>query len=452
MNNRSWQILFSILVEVCYLYPLYYMLNTGFGSIPALLPGPVFIFAVAVFGVNYILARGSWRHITVWLGNLLLIVFGIGQLVHRTLFAHHAFFTRSWLSALFTLPFYTAAGLRYWSVVALLGWLWYRAVVLVRQPPDIDATVTRFDLSIAALFVLFFVAAINDIPFPAGMFWLFALFACNSIALALAQGEDQLQGQFTWMGPLFLCLLLLPIVLGATVLLPWLSATAGLAYTAASPLVRWFGGILLRLLIWIFGAHHGVPEIIEEQPSPEPEIPEVEPVIVLPDWLLYILQPLAWLLMVVLVLFVILVLVYLFYLFVQWLWRRQEGAPPPHKLHEKQATWWQGFCTWLRQWLKTIHLLLLPWLPGNWGVATAYGALLSWGLRRNCPRRSAETPYEYLQRLGSRFPEKKEELNAITACYVAYYYGNKPVAAAHKQNMRRAVRRLYQYRRPVKGL
>ncbi len=87
-------------------------------------------------------------------------------------------------------------------------------------------------------------------------------------------------------------------------------------------------------------------------------------------------------------------------------------------------------------WLKRILLKLLgvkvsfrlgqkskSLLPEIASVREIYRRFLRWAAAGGYPRRSSQTPYEYLHALSSLIPEAREQLSFITQQYVDVRYG-----------------------------
>jgi hypothetical protein len=73
---------------------------------------------------------------------------------------------------------------------------------------------------------------------------------------------------------------------------------------------------------------------------------------------------------------------------------------------------------------------------------TGYERLLRWGRRGGLPRRPAETPREYGDRLGDFYPFFKEEIYLIIQGYQEEVYGELDLPAEQGGLIRQAIRRL----------
>lgn len=75
-------------------------------------------------------------------------------------------------------------------------------------------------------------------------------------------------------------------------------------------------------------------------------------------------------------------------------------------------------------------------------VRRIYAAMLARCQAIGMPRREAETPFEFLPRLGSQFPQAASDLRALTEAYVAVHYAQIPATGLQVRTMRTVWRRL----------
>ncbi len=75
-------------------------------------------------------------------------------------------------------------------------------------------------------------------------------------------------------------------------------------------------------------------------------------------------------------------------------------------------------------------------------VRRIYAALLAQAAEVGTPRREAETPFEFLPRLGARFPEAEPDLKTLTDAYVAVHYAQIPATSSQVQALRAVWRRV----------
>jgi hypothetical protein len=71
-------------------------------------------------------------------------------------------------------------------------------------------------------------------------------------------------------------------------------------------------------------------------------------------------------------------------------------------------------------------------------IRQIYASLVRLAAASGLPRRSAETPYEYLATLRQAFPESEEDLQLITEAYVRVHYGQRAFHRAYVQKVREA--------------
>lgn len=71
-------------------------------------------------------------------------------------------------------------------------------------------------------------------------------------------------------------------------------------------------------------------------------------------------------------------------------------------------------------------------------IRRVYAALVARAAEAGLPRRTAETPYEFLPRLEQAFPEETEQVQAITEAYIAVHYGEFQAPQSEVQRVRTA--------------
>ncbi len=71
-------------------------------------------------------------------------------------------------------------------------------------------------------------------------------------------------------------------------------------------------------------------------------------------------------------------------------------------------------------------------------IRRVYAALVARAAEAGLPRRTAETPYEFLPRLEQAFPEEANQVQAITEAYIAVHYGEYKAPESEVQRVRTA--------------
>lgn len=71
-------------------------------------------------------------------------------------------------------------------------------------------------------------------------------------------------------------------------------------------------------------------------------------------------------------------------------------------------------------------------------IRRVYAALVARAAQMGLPRRTAETPYEFLPRLERAFPEPAEQVHAITEAYIAVHYGEHNAPQTEVRRVRAA--------------
>lgn len=427
VNSSIILTVFSVVVEYCYIYPIYYLIGTGLESSYIFSPGPGVALLIGVALLNiWLIAGRNYRLLPVWLINL-----GLGAL---TL----AYFGGPVIIS-------TAQGVKviiaYWLFFITMVWLWHRAARLVHGNINFSKAVSRFELSMTLMFITFWISAFT-IPVPGALLWLLAAFLSN--AVALAQTQNGLKGPANWWGPALAALVLIPLALIITLIFPWLYAPAQYIFGSAQPLLAGLGQILLVPLLWIVKIAHLAPtkSVMEDNvPANSSEqfnfldvaIPGASP----------LSQILVSAALILFVLALLLKVIYLFYNLLKKFWRRQSPGYHQQAYSLEPSTWWQTVLTRVLLVADSLRLVLLTWLPGGIKVNQAYRALQLWGRYRNYPRHNHETPYEYYQRLVEIFPLQQPNLRIIIDQFVCYQYGGKVIEPRLAREIKVSVRNLF---------
>jgi hypothetical protein len=94
-----------------------------------------------------------------------------------------------------------------------------------------------------------------------------------------------------------------------------------------------------------------------------------------------------------------------------------------------------------RRWREELRARL-AWLRGEqYSLATIrhiYASLVRLAAASGVARQGAETPYEYIAKLGMVFPDSREEIQLITRAYVQAHYGERSFSPEYVQRVRDA--------------
>ncbi len=346
----------------------------------------------------------------------------------------YPYLDKGWLLECFTK---TRSPMEWFILVIIMMFallLWLRAISLARKSLSYLAICTRFDVGVAAFFLLFIVksfllvkggievraSAPELLLFP---FFIFSILTISTIRNRSDVRRDFLAG-YRGFGVLATFTLLI-VAFGAGLVLfciPYLSVAADAGYgalkTAARPLIP----VLVRFLrFFILGAgvkqEPAIPlsgEDIGEQLPPPEKI----------SWLSEdILDMLGWGLLGLVFLAALIFGVLAFRYLVLWLLSRTSDKERP------PVDWPLVFSGFQRLWAAVCTGIqkALTRLKGYRDIAQLYGALLKWGRHSGLPHLLNETPAEYGSRLGNRFPSLSGEIHGIVYPFNLAVYGEIPL-------------------------
>lgn len=412
-NNLAVILLVS---EACYLYPLYQLTAAGLGEIPAVSSWIFLLLALAAVVINLKLSTGEYRKIT-------LILINSGYFILTFLFLMKPGATGMLMSAI--------SGI-------FLGWLIIRSRFLTDQNA-IDVF-KHFDLSLIVIFVMLIIVGSLKIPFSTGISWLMVSIFLNVAALSLNTGKGQ--GYVALLGAGFTLIVLLPLFYTARYFLPFLFEPAQFIYSAGKPVVGIIGKIAGFLFTGYMTYHANRREqstnmttdtnTVQVSGGPAP----ASPVFAFIMKIVYVFMEI-FIIIVVTALFV-----YLLRLFFIWILRRQRKAIPPMLLAEHKFSWRGLLMDLLLLW-DNLRVFLIPWLPTKLDIAKAYKTLLKWGSYRRIPKNADETPFEYLIRLKTQYPQHGQDLEKLTQYYVQYRYGENKLSLYSAEDLKSALRRIF---------
>lgn len=420
MRRRTGIILTLVLTEACYLYliyqAVYQIIATGYilpaWSFPAI--------TIWLAMTNLALQKRNFRHITLIVVNLAAFI--------------------AVLALVMDLGLQPGNALNYFFAC----WLWYRSASLSwRKKGD---PYSRFDGNLAMLFLSCFLTDLAGLTNTRTPVWLMFGFLCNIAALSLSHGrEGGLKKQLAWGIAAAAAVAFLPVTVISGYLLPALVQPAQYISALAQPFLNFLGRLLTSVIIALmklmnltFTADPVPPIMIDTGYIQDLGGTTGNPG-VLDSLLYYVMLAMVGLLVVLAAAFVF----YFLGLFFSRLWRRRLSVPGDKETNPTGFSWLSSLAALYRHCKMRIYILLLPWMSGGLEAAWAYRALLEWGRCKKYPREEAETPYEYLSRLGRQFPGQYRELDVITEQYVYYQFAGGSLMACPSGNLGRALQKLY---------
>jgi len=372
--------------------------------------------------------RGWWVIQILSLQSLGFIVVAL-RIVYIFNVGPHSFWDKAWLIEFFNHPRPPEEWLSLLLLPLFAVMFWLGGITLARRSMAYSTLCSRFDLGIAAFFLLFltkFLLLIKggmkiEESMSQLLFFQFFIFGLLAVGLVRNRGlapKEFLPG-YQSLGVILSFTAVVLLFGGGAVLffLPYLKAAAEVGYGVLKVAAKPVGYVLLQVLRFLYAPRGNPPT----RPSPEvglgdlktsseggrlPEI--VEKILV---WGLGGLLGLA--------VFGVSCLI-LFYLF-RWLFSRTSAR----KTRQSPSLWYV-ISLWASKFQTFLVLCLggiVRGLRGYHQAAQLYSALLSWGRHSGLPCSPSETPTEYGLRLKDQFPSLEREIGWIIEAFNQEVYG-----------------------------
>jgi hypothetical protein len=325
---------------------------------------------------------------------------------------------------------------------------WAGGVTFARRSTGYSTLCSRFDLGLAAFFLLFlakFILLLKggikiEDPIPPSLifpFFVFSLLAIGMIRNRSAGPKDFLPG-YQGIG-VILSFTVVILLFGTGLVLfflPYLTLAADTGYGILKAAAKPLGPVFVSILRFIF--MHGT---IRPEPSSGPTKGGAEELITPAEssgWMEFVEKLLVWIFGSLLGLILIIVsCIALFYLF-RWLLSRTS-------VPQKRQGPWHSFLSWL----DGLRVFLVSWwrqlarrAKGYKGAAQLYTALRTWGRHSGLPHLLSETPIEYGLRLKNRFPSLKKEVESIIEAFNQEVYAEIILSEKQLTEVRFALRRM----------
>ena len=387
-------------------------------------PFPEAIAAFALAAVITLLSKGKgWR--VVYIAGIQALGFILATL--RIVYTFNSwscpFLSQAWFTELFNTPRNPLEWLTLILVLFLALMFWAGGVTFARRSMTYSNLCSRFDLGLAAFFILFLAKFILLLkggikiegpiyPLLIFPFFVFSLLAIGMIRNRSAGPRDFLPG-YQGIGVILSFTVVIFLFGTGLVLffLPYLTLAADVGYgilkTAAKPL----GPVIVSILRFIFARG-----TIRPEPSSGPTKGGAEDLITPAEnswWMEFFEKSLVWVFGSLMGLILIVVsCIALFYLF-RWLLSRTPVPQTRQGSRHSFLSWLYG----LRAFLVSSWRRLARRAKGYKGAAQLYTALRIWGGYSGLPHLLSETPLEYGLRLKNRFPSLKKEVESIIEAF-----------------------------------
>jgi len=414
-----------------------------------LFPFPEAIAAFALAAAITLLSKGKgWR--VVYIAGIQALGFILAEL--RIVYSFNSwsypFLSQAWFIEFFNTPRNPLEWVTLIFVLFLALIFWAGGVTFARRSITYSNLCSRFDLGLAAFFLLFLAKFI--LLFKGGIkiegpiypllifpFFVFSLLAIGMIRNRSAGPRDFLPG-YQGIGVILSFTVVIFLFGTGLVLffLPYLTLAADAGYgilkTAAKPL----GPVFVTILRFIFmrGA-------IRPEPSSGPTKGGAGELITpaRTSWWTELLEKiLVWVFGGILGLIVLIISgVTLFFLF-RWLLSRTPILQRRHGTWYPILLWIEG----LRAFLLSCWKWMTRRVKGYKGAVQLYTALRMWGRHSGVPHFLSETPLEYGLRLKNRFPSLAKEIESIIEAFNQEVYAETTLSEKQLSQVRFALRRL----------
>jgi hypothetical protein len=309
-----------------------------------------------------------------------------------------------------------------WAL-AWAGW------TFASRPITPASQLTRFQIGAVMVVGVAFVASIQRVDLSAGALLIVSFFLLSFAALAITRSAQNAEGRPTWTA--------LSVGAGALVVAVGLLIVAVTNPSAIQTVL----GPIFRFFRWLFGL---LPDVEPGQPPPRQQGPP-------PQGLEQAAEIANWIILAFSIAVGVAVLGgMLFVLFLQlryWLKHPPTRGVKTESIRPEMSpckAWAVYLVALLVRWRNALERRLLAGRMAH-DAHGLYRQLQRWGRRQGLPRATNQTPMEYLDLLGNRWPAGRGDFLNITQAYVvAHYSGGQPstdTVQASSQSWR-AVKRL----------
>jgi len=325
--------------------------------------------------------------------------------------------------------------------------LWVRGVGLVRKPFRYRTLTSRFDLGLAAFFLLFFTKLLVKVKGgfmmeeDVSLFMVFSFLLFGLLGLAMARNPSEERKDFlpSFKGlGMILSFTLTILLVGSGLILffrPYLSTLAEGAYQGVQMVARPMGWVLVSVLRWMFfrGIHRpeeALPLPQEGAPGPSISTPETG------AWFELLEKVIGWGLVGLLGMALVAALGVGLYFVIRFLLSKTSPSPKKDALWRFIPSGW----AWLKAFFARLRRRVFQGRRGPAGAIHFFQDLLVWGRRSRTGRLQSETALEYGRRLKSRFPSLRREIDLIVTEFHQEVYGGFPLSHGRRVELRAALR------------
>jgi len=416
-------------IEITWLYAWSTFILYSTVHRPFPLPEAIGSFMLAAFLTMVIRGRGV--RIIMLLGiHIAGLLLSASRVMHVFFYNSEPFFAKFWLLKYLRQP---RDPMEWFILVIILFFVllfWIGGVTLARRSNDYLSVCARFDVGVAAFFLLLIVKLILllkggiDIRDSTPEKLLFPFFLFSLLAIGIARNQSSAHKDFlSGYGGIGLItsFVLVIFAFGAAMVmlfLPYLNAAAEVGYDALKVGAAPLGPILASIVRFLFIHNRSRPEKAFSSPKSEQNdfVPSFEE-----SWWSEVFEKICtWgFLGLGVVIALALCAFGLWYLF-RWLLSRAG-------INEKKQIQWGLFIIWFS---KIFAIFSVFWgkiaqlVHGCTSSLQLYNLLLSWGRHSGIPHSLSETPAEYGLRLKHQFPALTKDIGVIVETFNREVYGN----------------------------
>lgn len=391
---------------------------------------------MAIFTFGAILTHASGRR-----GLRVIILIGIHilgfslaalHILHGLFYPSYPLLEVFWLNLFFTVSRSPLDWARHIFVLIWAGLIWFGGISFTKRKKTYVAVCTRFDIGLAALFVLFLAKLVIRVKggiyvedhASSSLIYPYLLLSVIAIGMARVGHKEGTRHFLPGYGGsgLFMSAVSI-IVLSASsitlLLLPILNKVAETGQHILKHSAFWALPIVAGVIRFVFMGGG----IRQDPPSGSPPKEGLWSGSLLPGswWTNLIEQVFQRGIEIMTILFLAFVIALLMYMILKWLFSRTAISPEASVIHNDSLPWLARLRIFFNAFWKAMKKLT----RGYTRAAELFSVLSEWGRRSGIPRLATDTPLEFGTRLSAQFPKLKTEIEAIIHAFSIETYGEK---------------------------
>ena len=444
----------TLLMESCWLGALLLFLNELVADGNQLSIIWLWLMYPAAFLINRLLCRSGWRRYRCYAIAGLVWALGTLLMLKAQLYAGYSLLDSSWLFALSGNMSHVFQAFQP-EVLTIIGCgvLFWRGWYLAWHGVTFASIGTSFQFGLSILLIILFLSHLISVSFSDSVLLVIAfsflalvgMGLCRSTDVAAEQAGVSIQRPKLLLAAVGL-ILLLGLLIGSFV-------TSDLLQLLLDA-IRWLWGIILQVIAFLLSL---LPESGPAEPPPTTPMPELPPSGAFHPWVLP--EPIRGILANLVIFgFIALTAVALYRMFSD-IWHRLRGVSSRGATIEHLPIMFRAnFLGALMRLIYRILGVLFPWRLARRqermvesqsrevsSIRHIYQSLLLWGAKAGYPKRVNETPYEYLETLGSTLSmDGRGKLSYITEVYITARYGQNWEGSEPLQRVRESWERIRQ--------